>query len=506
MRLTALYLFLWSSTIPLAAQLDTVRLPMREWTSTDGKTIRADLLGFEGEGVRLRLEGGQRTVVPESRLSPQDRAELVRVRFRDDYPFVPGEAAKTNFYTSRLTAREESDKGIVGLISIGPNRFLFELKIHSDVLDLRTRDRIEISVNGAAPVIHAYEPGQVATWASPPTETTRVVIQIAPEDRSGLLPLLQAGLAEGGRLELAASRGGADRVALPLDDSARASLADLLAVFLKAQPLVVAGVIKREALEGQVFSTETGEAPSPAGSAPAAPDSMSSLTTEEAVELERMSTGRGSGRFGDIIWTPPGEQARSVQGLGWMRDRVVIREGDSPVKLVPFSEIGEEHRRKLLTERLSDFSGNRPPETPQGTLYFPEDWTDHQRKSSQGLVFGRDEATGKPILAARGLANKFNGGFITELAIRGEAVQGFVAMPVKAGDNRLETTAGMVWTYANIRVDPRQSAELAKMAGVKALDLRIVGGDDSLTFPLNDNHLLVSLEAIRCYQWATLVP
>jgi hypothetical protein len=124
------------------------------------------------------------------------------------------------------------------------------------------------------------------------------------------------------------------------------------------------------------------------------------------------------------------------------------------VKLIPFSEIGEEHRRKLLAERLSDFSGNRPPATPQGILYFPEDWTDHQRKSSQGLVFGRDEASGKPILVAQGLANKFNGGFITELAIRGEAIQGFVAMPVNARDNRLETISGVVWTYANLRVAP----------------------------------------------------
>ncbi len=260
-------------------------------------------------------------------------------------------------------------------------------------------------MNGGAPVIHSYKPEQVAAWASPPTETTRFVIQIDPNDGGGLLPLLQAGLAEGGRLELAASRGGADRVPLPLDDSARAALADLLSVFLKAQPLVVEGVIKRELLDGQVFAKGANIAVPPAAS-----ESMSSLTTEETVELERMSTGRGSGRFGDITWTPPGELARSVRGLGWMRDRVVLREGDGPVKLVPFSEIGEEHRKKLLTERLSDFSGNRPPATPQGILYFPEDWTDHQKKSGQGLVFGRDESSGEAFLLARGLANKFKGG------------------------------------------------------------------------------------------------
>jgi len=506
MRLICLLLFLWSSITTLPAQMDTVRLPMREWTSVDGKTIRAELLGFEGDSVRLRLEGGQRTVVPESRLSPQDRAELVRVHFRDDYWFVPGEAAKTNFYSSRLTPKEESDRGIVGLISIGPNRFLFELKIHSDVLDLRTCDRIEISVNGGAPVIHSYQPAQVAAWSSPTTETTRVVIQIDPNDRGGLLPLLQAGLAEGGRLELAASRGGADRVPLPLDDSARAALADLLSVFLKAQPLVVEGVIKREPLEDQVFTVAAPKTEPPTGPESNASEPLSTLTEEEVAELDRMSTGRGSGRVGEITWTPPGESARSVRGLGWMRDRVVIREGDAPVKLVPFSEIGEEHRSKLLTQRLSDFSGNRPPSTPQGTLFFPEDWTEHQRKTSQGLVFGRDEASGKPFLLVRGHAINFKGGFITQLAIRGDAIQGFVAIPLKAVDNRSETSAESVWTYASIRVAPRQSAELAKLAGVKALDLRIVGGNDSLTFPLTDNHLLVSLEAIRCYLWAVQVP
>jgi len=47
---------------------------------------------------------------------------------------------------------------------------------------------------------------------------------------------------------------------------------------------------------------------------------------------------------------------------------------------------------------------------------------------------------------------------------------------------------------------------LAKLAGVQALDLRISAGKDSLTFPLTDTHLLVSLEALRCYRWAVQVP
>lgn len=123
MRSIALLLCLWSSTVTLPAQLDTVLLPMREWTSIDGKTIRAEMLGFEGDGVRLRLDGGQRTLVPVARLSPQDRAELVRVRFRDDYRFEPGEAAKTNYYYSRLTPKDGGHKGVVALISVGPGRF-----------------------------------------------------------------------------------------------------------------------------------------------------------------------------------------------------------------------------------------------------------------------------------------------------------------------------------------------------------------------------------------------
>ncbi len=476
-------------------------LPMREWSSTDGRRLRAELLGFEEGGVRLRLEGGQRALVPEDRLSPSDRAELVRVRFREIYWAEPGEADNTNYYYSKLTPAGKSHEGIVGLISVGPNRFLFELKIHSKTIDLRRYERIDLLASDGQSISHRYPPQQAVAWGNAPDETTRVVIQTAAADRVGLLPVLQAGLRDGGTLALAAIRSG-ESTPLPMTDVERQALSDLLAVYLAAQPLLQEGVIKEAPLDGQDFAkAKTASGPtSPVSSVPPSGGDAPELSPEESAELARLGSGRGGGRLGEIGWTPEEGAAQPVRGLGWIRNLVAIRPADGEVRLVPFAEIAPDVRKKLLSQRLKDFSGTRPPSTPHGILHFPEGWNKHQQDNSQGLVFCLD-TKGAPHLVVQGVATKFKGKPISEIAIRGNSTRGFVAVPIPAGASR---TIDGNWSHATTRLGPALAQEMSKLAESRSLDIRLSSGSDSITFPLAGDHLVVSLEALCCYEWALL--
>lgn len=477
-------------------------LPMREWSSADGKTIRAELLGFEGSGVRLRLEGGQRALVPEDRLSPPDRAELVRVRFRELYWTEPGDASNTNYYYySKLTPAGKGHEGIVGLISVGPNRFLFELKIHSKTIDLRRYERIDLLASDGQSISYRYPPQQAVAWGKAPDETTRVVIQAAAADQTGILPVLQAGLRDGGALALAAF-GNGQSTPLLMTDAERRALSDLVAVYLAAQPLLREGIIQAAPLDGQDFAkakTASGPPP-PTSSAPPSGGNAVELSPEESAELARLSSGRGGGRLGEIGWMPEKGAAQPVRGLGWIRNLVAIRPADGEVRLVPFAEIAPDVRKKLLSQRLKDFSGARPPSTPHGVLHFLEGWSKHQQENSQGLVFCLD-TTGAPHLVVQGVTTKFKGKPISEIAIRGNSARDFIAVPIPAGASR---TIDGNWSLATTRLGPALAQEVSKLAESHSLDIRISSGSDATTFALTGDHLVVTLEALRCYEWALL--
>lgn len=461
-------------------------------------------MAFEDGGIRVRMEGGQRALIPVERLSASDQAELVRVRFGKHLWSESGDAAKTRFYYSRLTPENKAHEGIVALISIGPDRFLFELKVHSASVDLRNYSRLRLLAPGHE-VPHGYNPGQVSAWNAAAGEITRVVIQITPNDEAGVLPTLKAGLLEGGNLSVAAVSDTAGSVDLVISEEEKKAVSDLLSMFLIAQPLVMNGTIRKEPLEDQVFATSAPVPASPTAVTmpPVSPTNAEfDLLPEEEDVLARLRSGRGEGRLGSIVWTPAQDGKRTVAGLGWIRNRLVVREMNDEIRLVPFSEVEEETRLRALEQRLREFSGARPTLSKEGSLYFPEGWSDHQRENSQGLVFGRRENGKGAFLLIQAVANRFGGKPITEVAIRGDGGSGFTSVPIDAASNRVIEADQGSWSIATMQVDEATSRELATLSGSRALDIRITSGTDVVTFPLKDDHLRVSLESLRCYEWS----
>ncbi|MCF6312801.1 MAG: DUF1570 domain-containing protein [Verrucomicrobiales bacterium] len=54
--------------------------PLREWTSSQGKTVQASLVSFEGSEVKLRLKNGRLLVVQPDQLSAGDRGYLDKMK------------------------------------------------------------------------------------------------------------------------------------------------------------------------------------------------------------------------------------------------------------------------------------------------------------------------------------------------------------------------------------------------------------------------------------------
>ncbi|MDC0258861.1 hypothetical protein OAK43_01375 [Verrucomicrobiales bacterium] len=92
-------------------------LPSREWTNTDGKKLRAELLVFGKESeqglVRLRMKNGTVHKVEESSLSRIDRALILKEQLKAQYRSDFNTRMDAYFYyAKKIPAKEEEDRTI----------------------------------------------------------------------------------------------------------------------------------------------------------------------------------------------------------------------------------------------------------------------------------------------------------------------------------------------------------------------------------------------------------
>jgi hypothetical protein len=64
----------------VASAQDAELIPMRDWTSDEGKLLRASLIGFEKGRGQFRTPEGRRFVVADKRLSMRDQVAIPTVR------------------------------------------------------------------------------------------------------------------------------------------------------------------------------------------------------------------------------------------------------------------------------------------------------------------------------------------------------------------------------------------------------------------------------------------
>jgi hypothetical protein len=476
---------------PVSAQ---ALLPMRQWASSDGKRIEAELVGFKAAQAELRMPNGQRVLVQDERFSPADQAELVRARLRHEYWCSTTAATRTDYFYSLKTPEHQKDDLIAGYVAFGPNRFNFGVMLPTKSLNLRTYDRITFDDGEGATYVHDYKPEAVVRWGEPPRETTRVTAVLNATYGMSLVPVLRKGLTSG-RLSITASRAGLEPAVIKVEPEEQKALLDILNIFIQAQVLVKSGVMKSAPLAEQVFQ---------AGATGAAV--VAAAPPEEDAELQRFRTSRGGGRFGKITWTPAATgAAMPVDGLGWIRTDVVVRTTSGEVQRVPFSEIDPDSQKKIFKQRLGDFAGSKP--TPRGDydFYYSKERKESLHAYAQGLIFAQEKSTGVPFLYAQGNSTQLRGAPVTLLMLKGDALVRPLVIPVEQKESKLHTEGKTVWSIAGTWLNKAQRDLAAELAQSRAIRLDIKSAEDASSMTMEDEHLQSTLEAICCYQWALIV-
>ncbi len=469
----------------LPAQTNPVR-DMRDWTSDDGKTIRAQLVGYDGNEAQLRLENGQRVSISDSRFAPGDQAELVRDLITESTWSKLPPPQSTRYYYSPKTSEHDTHEKIVAQMAFGPNYFSYGLKVHSKKVDLNDYSRLTFS-DGAGGVFDLdYKPAEVATWGDSGRETTRVVAGIQIDRNAKLIPVLKKGL-ESKSLTIHASTKGNDARQVDISRDEIDALGDLFTLFHKALPLVQSGVIKKELLENQKFAAGT-------------PAAGANMTAKDDPALERFKSSQGGGRFGEITWTPAGGQATAVRGLGWIDQFVVIRTAQDEVKKVPFLEIDKDNRKKILEARLDDFAGTKPPSDSNWISYYSKELEGNQTTYSQGFVFKRAANSGEPHLFLQTYATKFEGKAISSFVISADSQP----KSFTVANDTTKTVVGddHSWSVASQNLAATSLNELAGLADCKNLKIVVYSGNDSAAVHLSGDQLVPSTEALAFYLWA----
>lgn len=115
-------------------------LPERVWTNTNGKKIRAELLGFNprtDQGtVRLRMKGGNIFKLKPESLSREDQAVILKARFNENFRARYNENTGAHFFYSKQVPQKDDDK-IVAYIGNDHESAWVRLKVnaHRDLVE-----------------------------------------------------------------------------------------------------------------------------------------------------------------------------------------------------------------------------------------------------------------------------------------------------------------------------------------------------------------------------------
>ncbi|MGY8641436.1 MAG: hypothetical protein ACKVJU_10115 [Verrucomicrobiales bacterium] len=115
--LTFLSLLLLALVISQSGAQAQALLPSGEWTNSDGKKLRAELLVFGAESekglVRLRMKNGTVHKIPEDSLSRIDRALILKEQLKAQYRSDFNTRMDGYFYyAKKIPAKEEDDRTI----------------------------------------------------------------------------------------------------------------------------------------------------------------------------------------------------------------------------------------------------------------------------------------------------------------------------------------------------------------------------------------------------------
>ena len=492
-HLLALFLALGPSlSTPAWAQTRTL-LSSRDWTSSEGTSLTAELIGFEEDSALLRFEDGRRVTVPENRFSPIDRAELIRARLLNLHWENFSEALGTGFFQSYHIPQQRAGREVTTYVAFGPNRFNLGIMIHSTQVDFRNYDQIVCEDPNGHSDLYAYKVKDVATSDTTPKMMTRVTVSIQPGRLEGFIPILKNQLA-GKQVTFRAhskATGKSETITLSTDETA--ALGEMLSVYEKAAALIREGVIQREPLQSQTF----GASPPPDAPSPAV------ATGIDDAELDRFRNQRTDGRLGQITWTPKGGAAEPVEGLGWIQTSVVVRKRDGSVHAIPFHEMDAPARERILEERIKKHAGRKLYESEIWRYHYPEDWDESRQDFHHAFTFVRHKTTGDPQLFARFYTSRFSGEPVDQIYVQTEISKQPLKIPVEARLTQSLKRSNGTYSIVTLRLERDHAKQILRLIDNESIVIRLASGKNSTEVTLRDFEIEASQEAMALYIWDT---
>ncbi len=484
--------------VPAWAQMRTL-LPLREWTSPEGSTLTAELIGFEGDNALLRHPDGRRVTVPESRFSAIDRAELLRSRLLNFHWDNFSEPLSTHFFQSYHVPQARASREVATYVAFGPNRFNLGIMILSSKVDLREFDQVICQDAAGRTEIYNYRSEDVATLGNAPKPITRVSLGIQPGRNAGFLPILKNQLAQKQAVVfqvLATASGKRDTIVLSPNEAA--ALAEMVSVYEKAADLVQEGAVQRAPLKQQVFGAPAATPAAP----PATPSTMAAAGIDDAA-LEPFRNQRTVSKLGEMIWTAKGGEGEKVEALGWIQTSVVIRKSDRSVHAVPIQEIDAASRERILSERIKRHAGQTFVETDLWRYHYPKDWDQKKQAFHQAITFVRHKAKGDPYLFVRFYSSSFKGEPIDQIYFQSEEAGGFLRIPVESRLTRKQAATNGAYSIVSVRLERSQAAQVLHLINRSNIVVRIASGKNNIEITLKEDDAAASQEAIALYIWSS---
>ena len=488
----ALFFALVLFTFGEGTSQDAELIPMRDWTSDEGKLLRASLIGFEKGQGQFRTPEGRRFVIADERLSMRDQVAIFAARMNSQFEVSHSADINTDFYYSKhIPASRRLDK-IYSFLGVGPGRFNLGIALVEPGLDPSPFKEIVVRGSKGGPdAVYTIREFDIRRFTRGGKEQAYARPSFPCAEDEPVLKAIEEGLATNS-LRFVGRGGNAPEYTYELDESEANDLRETLAVYRHASKLIAEGFLKRARLADQ-GPAAGGQAPATAAMTPTA-----SAAAAAGDPLEPFRKGLSQNKYGTLQWG-----ADAVDGVGFLGTEVVVRRRDGELARAPFAEISEEGRKSLFEKRLEEaFGTSKHLYTAGITVFLPPGWDSKRMDYSRSILLTRDPQ-GKYFLRLFAWVAKTDLTPVKEIYVRGDLQERPFVVACRAGDSRTrERDDGSLNTLVGTYLNAKDSEAAMALPGSRSIQLRIRSDQNQdVTEMMQEDELHITLESIALFEW-----
>jgi hypothetical protein len=468
---------------PLSAQ-DATLVPERDWTSTDGKVMRASLVAFEKGQGQFRTPEGRRFVIPDDRLSMRDQAEVFVARVQSQLEVSHSADINTDFYYSKHIPSNRRFEKHHSYVAFGPNRFNLSISLIELGVDLSGYREIAVAgTEGEPEVVFPLEEGNIRRFTRNGSEQVYLRLTFFAGTNEEKLPAVEKALTANA-LTFVVRGGAAAERRFTFDESESNALREVLAIYRQGSQLIAGGFLKRARLSEQTPGAAA------ATTAPA--------VTTGGDPLEPFRKSLSQKKYGSLKWNE-----ETVDGLGFLGADVVVRKSNGEVARAPFTELAPPDRKQLFEKRIKETFGDAKQVTSAGiTVFHHPDW-DSQRMNYSRSILLTLNPKGEYDLRLFAWA-VLHGKLVKEIFVRGDTQQAPFLVACRPDDSNLrDRTDGTKNTLCGTYLNEKDSETAISLLGSKSIQFRIRSEENQdYSVNLQEDELEATLEAIALFQWS----